>query len=48
MRLRKFDLLVDSDIGGADGELAAARHGVARVDGQIHDDLLDLAGSAFT
>ena len=27
-----------------DGQLAAAGHGVAGVDGQVHDDLLDLAG----
>ena len=34
--------LVD-DIGGADGQGAAIRHGVARVDGEIDDDLLELA-----
>src|SRR5207253_3118340 len=30
--------------GGLDRELAAARHGVARVDDQVHDDLLELPG----
>ena len=39
--------LVQRDIGGLNRELAAARHGVARIDRQIHDDLLDLAGIGF-
>src|SRR2546425_7139480 len=30
--------------GGLDRELAATRHGVARVDDQVHDDLLELPG----
>ena len=29
---------------GADGEAAAARHGVARVDGKVHEDLFHHAG----
>src|SRR6185437_15666970 len=30
------------DIGGADKELAAIRHGVARIDGEVPDNLLEL------
>src|SRR5262249_14874032 len=30
-------------VGGADGERAARRHGVPRIDGEIDDDLLELA-----
>ena len=37
-------LLVEVDVGGRDGQLAALGHGVAGVDRQVHDDLLDLAG----
>ena len=29
---------------GADGDGSAGRHGVARIDDEVHDDLLDLAG----
>ena len=36
-------LVVELDVRGLDGQLAALRHGVARVDGEVHDDLLDLA-----
>ena len=36
--------MLKRDIGGADDELAAAGHGIARVDRQVHDDLLGLAG----
>ena len=32
------------DVGGFDGEFAALRHGVAGIHGQVHDDLIDLAG----
>src|SRR5262249_17468787 len=35
---------VEHDIGGFDGEDSAFRHGVAGVDHQVHEDLLDLAG----
>ena len=35
--------LVQFDIGGLEGELAAAGHRVPRVDGQVHEDLLELA-----
>ena len=34
---------VELHVGGFDGQAAAAGHGVASVDGEIHDDLLDLA-----
>ncbi len=37
-------VLVESDVGRLDREPAAGRHRVARVDREIHDDLLDLAG----
>ena len=40
----EFCLVINQDIGGGDGELAAARHGIARVDGEVHDHLLELAG----
>jgi hypothetical protein len=36
--------LSQRDVRGFDGELAAGGHGVARIHGQIHDDLLDLPG----
>ena len=36
-------VFVQRDVGGFDGELAALRHGVASVDRQVHDDLVDLA-----
>ena len=36
--------LVELDVRGLDGQLAALRHGVAGVDGQVHQDLFDLAG----
>ena len=35
--------LVEFDVGGLDGEIAALRHRVARVDRQVHDDLFELA-----
>jgi hypothetical protein len=38
-RLRR---LFGGDVGGAHGELAAIRHGVARIDGEVHDHLLEL------
>ena len=34
--------LLGRDVAGADRELAAVRHGVARVDGEVHDHLLEL------
>ncbi len=37
-------MFIERDVGGLDGELAAVRHGVARIHGQVHDDLLDLSG----
>ncbi len=36
--------LIESDVGRLNGQPAAARHGVARVDGQVHQHLFDLAG----
>jgi hypothetical protein len=36
--------IVEDDAGGANGDFAAAGHGVFGVDHQIHDDLLELAG----
>ena len=35
---------VERDVGGFDSEFATLRHGVAGVDGEVHDDLIDLAG----
>ena len=43
-RVGTREVLVERDVGGLDGELAALRHGVAGVHGKIHDDLVDLAG----
>ena len=37
-------VVVELDVGGLDGQFAAVGHGIAGVDGQVHDDLLDLAG----
>src|SRR5262249_31372299 len=36
--------LVELDVRGLDGERAAAGHRVARVDREVHDHLLDVAG----
>ena len=36
--------VVERDVAGFDGELAALGHGISRVDREIHDDLPDLAG----
>ena len=36
-------LLVELDVGGLDGELASLGHGVAGVDHEVHEHLLDLA-----
>ena len=38
------EVFVERDVGGLDGQFAALRHGVAGVDGEVHDDLVDLAG----
>ena len=38
---------VERDVGGLDGQLSAVRHGVAGIDRQVHDDLLDLSGIGF-
>src|SRR5207249_11048989 len=35
--------IVQLNVRGLDGELPTIGHGVAGIDGQIHDDLLDLA-----
>src|SRR5579872_5967400 len=32
------------DVGGLDSDLAALRHGVLRIDNEVHDDLFDLTG----
>ncbi len=37
-------ILIDFNPGGADLQLATARHSVAGVHGEIHDDLLEHAG----
>jgi hypothetical protein len=37
-------VFVERDVGGLDGKLAPGGHGVAGVDGEVHDDLLDLSG----
>ena len=34
---------IQLDIGGFNGQVSALRHGVAGVDGQVHDDLFDLS-----
>ena len=34
---------VESDVGGFDGQFPALRHGIARVDGKIHNHLIDLS-----
>ena len=39
---RNFWLSAVGHVGGADRELAAVRHGVARIDGEVHDHLLEL------
>jgi len=39
--------LINIDVAGLDDEFPASRHGVARVDYQVHDHLLDLAGIRF-
>ncbi len=36
-------LLIELDIAGFDGELPSARHRVAGIHGQVHDDLLELS-----
>ena len=36
--------VVEKGIGDFQGQLAAVRHGVARVDGEIEDGVLDLVG----
>src|SRR2546423_7609545 len=38
---------VEFDVRGCDGELAAIGHGIAGVDGEVHEHLLDLAGVSF-
>src|SRR6266849_7982609 len=38
---------VERGVGSFDGESSALRHGVARIDCEVHDDLLDLAGVGF-
>src|SRR5205814_10647338 len=35
---------LDDDVGGSYLQLSATRHGVPRVDAQVHDDLLQLPG----
>ena len=40
--VRRRVVLVELDVGGLDRQRAAVRHGVARVDREVHDDLLDL------
>ena len=35
--------VLGADVRGTQGELAAERHGIARVDREIDDDLLELA-----
>ena len=33
---------IEFDVGGFDGESASLRHRVPRIDGEVHDDLVDL------
>ena len=40
-------LLVDVDVARLDRQLPAVGHGVARVDGEVHDDLLELTRIGF-
>ena len=40
-------VLIQRDIGGLDGQLAAVGHGVASVHGEVQDHLFDLAGIGF-
>ena len=42
-RMRASIAFVERDIRSFNGELAAARHRIAGIDRQVHDDLLDLA-----
>ena len=44
LRITLHALLVERDIGGFQCELAAVGHGIARVHGQVHDDLFNLPG----
>ncbi len=37
-------VLVEIRVGGLDGEAAAVGHGVARVDGEVDDGVLELVG----
>jgi hypothetical protein len=39
-----FQIVIEVDIGRRNCQLSALRHGVPRIDDQIHDDLLELAG----
>jgi hypothetical protein len=39
---REWRRLTRADVGGADDQPSTVRHGVAGIDGQVHDDLLDL------
>ena len=43
-RITAHALLVERDVGGFQREFAAVGHGVARVHGQVHDDLFNLSG----
>src|ERR1700674_1744624 len=43
-RVSTSEVLVEGDVGSLDGELAALRDGIARINGKVHDDLVDLAG----
>ena len=43
-RITAHSLLMQRDVGGFQREFAAFGHGIAGVDGQVHDDLFDLSG----
>src|SRR6185312_448274 len=42
-RRKHWRILIEIDVAGLDDQPAALRHGVARVDDQVQDDLLDLS-----
>ena len=42
-RMGRGVVFVEIDVGGLERQAAALRHGVARVHGEVQDDLLDLA-----
>lgn len=41
-RLQRAEMLVQGDVGGLDDQRTSSGHGVARVDAEIHYNLLDV------